>query len=397
MSEPVSTPDPSPPRRRGGGLRRLLLALVACLLALAVAEGVASLVVSAREVALIEDLSEAAHSRYDAELGWVHEPDRRHPDIYGPGRSLTINAQGFRGTQEYTAHVPDGLTRVLCLGDSFTLGFGVDDDDTFVARMDALCDELQTVNMGQGGYGLDQDWLWYARDGGKLQADVVLLSFIEADLYRMQKDVFSGYPKPRLRVEDGELVKGNVPVPQVWGDYTFERQVRGFLDGLALTRMSRPEPDSVLEYEPTEPDMSEVDALVMFELAETILDELNALCAQRGSRLVIAYIPTKKLLYLRKQTRIQRWAGRFAREREIPFIDLVPVFEGLDPTAILELFLIDNHFDVEGNELVARGLLAGLREVVPDVVPCEPPPPLEAAAPATTLDAVTPANAPGDG
>jgi hypothetical protein len=358
-------------------LGRLMLAVVACLAAISLAEGVASLVLSAREVGLLEDLSEEAHSRYDAELGWVHEPDRRHPDIYGPGRTLTINSQGFRATQEYTPHVPDGLSRVLCLGDSFTLGFGVDDSHTFVSRMDALCDGLQTVNMGQGGYGLDQDWLWYARDGGQLQADVVLLSFIEADLYRMQKEVFTGYPKPHLSVIDGELVKDNVPVPQIWGEYAFERQVRGFLDGLALSRIARPEPESILEFQPVEPDMSEVEALVMFELAETIIAELNALCEQRGSKLVVAYIPTKKLLYLRKKTRIQRWAGRFTRENEIPFVDLVPVFENMELSAMLELFLIDNHFDVAGNELVARGLLEGLREVLPEAVPCEPLPPLE--------------------
>ncbi|MGH2570030.1 MAG: hypothetical protein ACRDGR_02310 [bacterium] len=139
-------------------MKQLGFAVAAVILGLLLIEG-------ASRVALFAidrrgELTERKHTTYDDELGWVNVPSTTVKDLYGPGRSLTINAQAFRGKREYEKTPPPGVTRLLCSGDSFTLGWGVDDDDTWCARLERENPELEVVNMGQGGYGIDQAYLW---------------------------------------------------------------------------------------------------------------------------------------------------------------------------------------------------------------------------------------------
>src|SRR5439155_1903766 len=110
--------------------------------------------------------------------------------------------------------VPDGKVRIICSGDSFTLGFGVDNTHSWCELLSSLEPRLETVNMGQGGYGVDQAYLWYKRDAAKIGHQAQLLAFVTDDFYRMQSSSFSGYGKPVLEVEDGRLVVKNAPVPR---------------------------------------------------------------------------------------------------------------------------------------------------------------------------------------
>src|SRR5690606_31285854 len=89
---------------------------------------------------------------YDPNLGWALAPGwrgrHRHHD-YDVGYST--NALAFRGAAE-AARAP----AALWLGDSFTFGFGVDDGETFVDRLDAAhAGGLRHVNLGVPGYSTD--------------------------------------------------------------------------------------------------------------------------------------------------------------------------------------------------------------------------------------------------
>lgn len=145
------------------------------LLVFCVVEGIASL---ARVAALFaaraeRPLAERLHTEYDPELGWVNRPKVSLPDLYGPGASLHTNAQRFRGARDVTRVAPPGRVRAICSGDSFALGYGVDDDARGWHQLETLEPRLETVNMGQGGYG-----------------------------------------KPRLRLDGDVLAVDNVPVPR---------------------------------------------------------------------------------------------------------------------------------------------------------------------------------------
>src|SRR3989442_10615590 len=159
-------------------------------------------------------LAEQRHTQYDEVLGWVNIPNLGVQDMYGPGVFLRTNAQGFRGNRYIGVNVPDRHLRVICSGDSFTLGYGVDDDHTWCQLLGSMDQRLEPVNMGQGGYGVDQSYLWYKRDGSILNHDIHIFAFVTADFYRMETSKFLGYGKPILDLDHGHLVVKNVPVPR---------------------------------------------------------------------------------------------------------------------------------------------------------------------------------------
>ena len=193
MNSPATKQKP----RAGFGARvlNLVLGLVLILLGLVLLEGISSAVLFVWDIVQTSrrPLAERTHTRYDELLGWVNVEKVEVEDLYGEGLSLRTNSQGFRANQDYDVTPPNGKLRIICSGDSFTLGYGVDNDHTWCQLLTTLDDRLQTINMGQGGYGIDQAYLWYERDGLPLQPDVHLFTFITADFWRMRQRSFHGY------------------------------------------------------------------------------------------------------------------------------------------------------------------------------------------------------------
>src|SRR5258705_7367612 len=197
--------------KRGSSWLNILAGVAIAAILFTLIEGVSSLLMAARTAKHDLRMQEEVHVKYDPQLGWSHVPGLRFERMYdGPG-TFTTNSQGFRAAAAFDKAVPPGRFRVIALGDSFTMGFGVGDEATYAAQMQSLCPALQTVNMGQGGYGVDQDYLWYKRDGVKLDSNVLLFATIAHDFYRMQSDNFIGYGKPVLRVKNNTLAVENVP------------------------------------------------------------------------------------------------------------------------------------------------------------------------------------------
>src|SRR5688500_474604 len=189
----MRTPTIAAAARRG-----LLASLVVFIVTgalLLVLEGASSVLLVGYDLVADDGVSERAHSAYDPELGWVSRPNVRLPNFYGKGRTFSTNASGFRSARDVSLDVPAGRVRVICSGDSFTMGYGVGDAQTWCHRLQAIDTRLETVNMGMGGYGVDQSYLWYRRDGITLDHDIHVFAFITSDFHRMQSTRFLGYAK----------------------------------------------------------------------------------------------------------------------------------------------------------------------------------------------------------
>lgn len=344
---------------------RWILVPALALLSLALLEAVARVLVLRRHgiAALQRPLAERRHTAYDAELGWASVPGFSDPDFYGPGRALHTNAQGFRGTRDVASERPAGRRRLVCSGDSFTLGYGVSDEDAWCAVLARLEPSLETVNMGQGGYGLDQAYLWYRRDGLRFAHDAQVLAFIGEDFVRMGSDRFLRYGKPVLRVREGRLVTENVPVPRdaYWApwltenlDLLLELRSLALLRGCA-TRFAPP-PRS------PEPDVA--------DLALRLFDELAALHRARGSELLLVHLPMRQD---RLPHPADAWRAHLAREaahRGIAYLDLVPALRRLAAAEAEALFIApgsvdfpgaEGHYTAQGNRFVAEHVLDALR------------------------------------
>lgn len=350
-----------------GLLRRLAPNLVLAALALLMLEGLSSSALLVWDVAQTPRRGESYHTQYDAELGWVNIPGLHLPNMYGPGVSLSTNSRGFRSTRELAPDVAAGRIRVICSGDSFTLGYGVDDDQTWCQALEGLDPRLETVNMGQGGYGIDQAYLWFKRDARDIGHQVHLLAFITDDFNRLSDTERGGYGKPILELEGERLLVRNVPVPKrawfaPWITRNLEsiRSLRSF--ELARRLLERAQTTSGKRAGPRRERAAA-------RVVSKVLEDLARINRSKGSALVLVYLPYLPEYRAASAPGWERFIQSESERLGLLFVSVAEAFRALPRDEAEALFFHNapgvfpgagGHLSVRGNEYVAREVAARL-------------------------------------
>lgn len=299
-----------------------------------------------------QKIAERQHTEYDEELGWINLPGITIPDMYSREDPLTINSQRYRSTRDFSERVPGGKIRIICSGDSFTLGYGVDDDHTWCQQLTDLDERLETVNMGQGGYGVDQAFLWYRRDEQKLDHDIVLFAFIRDDFTRMESDTFMGYGKPFLSVQDGELVQDNYPVPRRSYDASWlGANLYMWLELDTVQWLSEQLGGDLPAPQAGQGGKSHghTDKVV-----EKIFDSLEDIADRNDRRTLLVYLPTRGDVTEDNVRRWERLVRSLAETRNYTLINVADAMRTLPPADTEKMFRGGGHYTDEGNRFVAE-------------------------------------------
>lgn len=156
----------------------------------------------------------SASEVFDAELGWCPRPGGRGP-LY------SYDWAGARTAGEELQRVKDPeRQRILLIGCSFTRGDEVPADQTWAHLLGVARPDVELANLGMGGFGIDQAYLRFRRDGLPLDPDEVWLGLLPAAMMR----VTTSFPpllrhwaksiafKPRYLVDDDDELR-LVPSP----------------------------------------------------------------------------------------------------------------------------------------------------------------------------------------
>jgi lysophospholipase L1-like esterase len=98
---------------------------------------------------------------------------------------VTIGKAGLRGADPRLRR--SNTFRILVLGDSLAWGFGVDDDETFAARLETLLSgrypalDIQVLNGAVPGYGTADELAYLRSRGVKLDPDLVIVQFLSVN------------------------------------------------------------------------------------------------------------------------------------------------------------------------------------------------------------------------
>ena len=133
------------------------------------------------------------HAEFDPVLGWTLKPN------FVSSVHNTLD-HGIRVNGKETA-IRTG--QILAVGDSFTEGWEVEDDDSWPAYLE-LMNGSPVVNGGVGGYGTDQIILRTEQLLPIVKPRTLIVGFLNFDLYRTAHRSF-GASKPWFTVEKGEL------------------------------------------------------------------------------------------------------------------------------------------------------------------------------------------------
>jgi lysophospholipase L1-like esterase len=268
------------------------------------------------------------------------------------GARYRINSLGLRGPE-----VDETGSTVLVVGDSFAFGLGVDEDETFSARLEGALDAatggpVEVLNLGVPGYHTGQEAVWLERVGFALAPDLVVL------LYYGNDEIGEAFQyDPRF----GVLYGDPLPLPY---------RLKGLLAGSAIYRwiaraeIGRMRARGELSSEGTR----------HWPLTRQRLLQLFEACAERDVPVVLANLP---LLVSSAALRSPDWSGRPNYDRVADLgarsgaavVDLraVLVAQGRDPEDdFLRRFLIspdppqDHHLTPEGYAIIADAVAAAV-------------------------------------
>ena len=165
-------------------------------------------VLSAKHSDIIRNLidQKTNYLSFSPTLGWTIKK-------HGSSELYQANSYGIRSDKEYAITPPDGIRRVSTFGDSFTHCDDVRNNETWQAIMERDDSNIEVLNFGVGGYGLDQAYLRYLEDGRQHKPHIVLIGFMSENIYRNVNTYRpfyfpkTGVPltKPRFVIKDGEL------------------------------------------------------------------------------------------------------------------------------------------------------------------------------------------------
>ncbi len=189
--------------------KRLFFIFIIVLLGVLSLEGATRLFLSNKKS---EPVVPNAFGQFNEMLGWSLKP-LSHGISSRTGYEIMyrINSKGLRD-DETSYEKPEGIFRIVLLGDSRTFGFGVPIEKHFSTLLEGYFKAVEVINMGVNGFGVDQELLYLRSEGFRYEPDLVLAYVAHYGDHRHMHTKRWGKGKPRFVLIDGKLVLTNSPV-----------------------------------------------------------------------------------------------------------------------------------------------------------------------------------------
>lgn len=260
-----------------------------------------------------------------------------------------VNARGLRGAA--LAPKGPGTRRILAVGDSFTFGHGVQDDEAYPAVAERVLRargrDVQVLNAGVPGYNTDQAYTWMLRDGLVLAPDVVLVGI-------HCSDVSDNYESSLYDVADGRLVRRATDATRMYR--------LGAIVNLIprAVRASRTFDVLVASFDwhdapSARPAVANLDAWSFTKIRLEVGD-----LAAHVPGLAVVLMPCKKAL-----TDGPDPYGTLARDLRasgVPVLDAMGALRAATATPATLFFRVDPHLNADGNRALAEAVAAFVEE-----------------------------------
>jgi hypothetical protein len=258
----------------------------------------------------------------DPRLSFVHRPNR---SAFLMGVPFAINSAGLRD-REFAREKPVGVRRIVWLGDSTTVGWGVPIEGTAPKILERNSNsKYEVLNSGVGNYDTVQEVEHYLTIDRAFHPDQVILEYFIND----------AEPVPRER---NAGIAGH-----------------SYLAAFAISRF-----DGALRLAGLRPQWRDYysslyrDGAPGFEAAKDALGRLSDATARDGASLLVAILPELHQIdgaypFEAEQQKVKDYLA----SRKIRTLDLLPCLRGHGPESTLWVTPADTHPNVKANTLIA--------------------------------------------
>jgi lysophospholipase L1-like esterase len=274
------------------------------------------------------------------------KPERAHQHrpnakAFLMGVDVTINALGLRD-REMPLAKPAGTYRILVLGDSITLGWGVPFDQLFTKQLEKSLNanppspryrNYEVINTGVGNYNTAQETAYFKEQGLRFNPDMVLVAWFINDAEPTPVPsrnwlAYHSYAYVGITSNFGALLR-----------YTSASQnYRNYYESLYAANQSG------------------------WLKSQAAFAELSSLCKSRNIHLRILLIPELHTLGGNYEfTRIHDLIRGVGSKLDVPVLDLLDAFSAAENPHTFWVSPGDAHPNGRANELMAAKIDAALR------------------------------------
>lgn len=259
------------------------------------------------------------------------------------------NSQGVRGP-DYDQKPPRGTLRIAVVGDSYTMGQGVEEQDAYPAVVESLLNDrgdgrrYEVINLGVAGLAIHHGMRRLKHVGLWYRPHLFVYGFTPNDI--LGPDYVETSPEMKRAIQEtvGRFEDGpSKLLRMVWPRLVLARSALWPLPG-------------TYEYILEENYFRNPEAAEHFAKG---LDELADLARSRGVCGHVFVHTRMNQLWIHPFTRIYRHVAGAARERGLTANVSYPFLRRRDASA-LRLSLVDTHPNAAGHRLHAEALLDGL-------------------------------------
>lgn len=280
---------------------------------------------------------------------------------------ITINSKGLRDPERSYAK-PDGVFRILMLGDSFVEGFQVGQDQTLPVQLQAVLSQqssapIEVINAGVSRYSTDNALLFLEGEGVRYEPDLVIYNFYPNDVVEILENDF-------FRLVDGQLVQQPMSVSLVdrlrlaLYDYSY---IYRFARGLSI-RFKHATNETLIEtgggkVSPVYRAELRLEQQRAWDLIARVLERMLSAATRGGAQLMVVSLPEDFQSEDRLWEQVAQSKEALRRDAPnhmlasavpegVPYLDLLPGFRQAAQDQPL-YYPQDHHFNPAGQALAA--------------------------------------------
>ncbi|MCK6446128.1 MAG: GDSL-type esterase/lipase family protein [Planctomycetes bacterium] len=318
-----------------------------------------------------EELDNRGRHAFDPDVGHVFVPNWKQTLQEHEFRvEWQSNAQGLRADRDFGPK-PEGVQRILVVGDSFTAGEQVPYAETFPAVIEqslrATRPNVEVLNAGHPGFSTISSARWIAKFAARFEPDVVVLAMTPNDLLENQI--------PLIYVaRDGALVSGSATDADAarYADHRGWWSLYGLVERSLLKQRLENAPaikrwrtGSAFTHFRAFQVEQDAKSKQLHALAEEHVLAAKAAAEAAGARFALITIPFREQLgplepNLDGAAFGRRWSA-FATARGFAALDLLPAFAA-HPRPTELYWRYDSHCTAAGYRLIGETVAAWLAE-----------------------------------